>query len=637
MMNKEGRKETPTTLDSRSPCEWDRTMEVLLLLLCLMAADALEVKISPSPVIGLVYKDVVLHCNFTVQRSFKKEDVAVKWTMKKVVSGEDKPVFQFDGNYTSSYRQGSLVNPAFLPYGMASLMLSNVTLMDEGIYTCTILVMPQYGNGNIQLKVRAQPTVQLSPQSVMTAAEGEKTFSCHVRNFYPQRINVSWLVRKHGSTHEAPLSSDICTGVPSSHGFDGLFTVLSRVTQMVNETNNGSLYICEVQHESLKKPLRRNTTLLVTALRPYHQDTGFIIGVAIACIMMTGLCSIFVTIFYQQRLAKVEPQVSSIIKPDLIPVNEKIRLICNINGFRPKTIHVMWYRKHTHMASTEDPAREDIALSDVREDITSMAQQPLEANGRVYSISSCLTYTPTIKDNGAEFECSIQHSTLKSPIRKTTVVYVTARPATHYIFSSPQLPVQGEKLILTCVVEKFYPKNIDLVWFRNGHPVEEVTQFGPFPCESNFYSVWSQTEFTLTKDNEGAIYTCQIHHSSFGNVEELSYEINLQGTPPEVLWITPDPLSPVPGEELRLNCRINNFSPNLISVNWFRDGELLHERICHSVAVIGTNGLFSMWSLLRVTPEHGAKKTVYKCRVEHGALKECIERLYTLQLPTAFC
>uniref|UniRef100_A0A803T759 Ig-like domain-containing protein n=1 Tax=Anolis carolinensis TaxID=28377 RepID=A0A803T759_ANOCA len=198
------------------------------------------------------------------QRVCNRYYVAVKWTMKKVVSGEDKPVFQFDGNYTSSYRQGSLVNPAFLPYGMASLMLFNVTLMDEGIYTCTILVMPQYGNGNIQLKVRAQPTVQLSPQSVMTAAEGEKTFSCHVRNFYPQRINVSWLVRKHGSTHEAPLSSDICTGVPSSHGFDGLFTVLSRVTQMVNETNNGSLYICEVQHESLKKPLRRNTTLLVT-------------------------------------------------------------------------------------------------------------------------------------------------------------------------------------------------------------------------------------------------------------------------------------------------------------------------------------------------------------------------------------
>ncbi|KAH0619127.1 hypothetical protein JD844_018817 [Phrynosoma platyrhinos] len=612
-------------------------MEMLLLLLCLVAADALEVKISPSPVIGLVYKDVVLHCNFTVRERVKKEDVAVKWTMKKVVSGEDKPVFQFDGNHTACYRQGSLVNPELLPYGIASLILSNVTLMDEGIYTCTVLVMPQYGNGKIQLKVRAQPAVHLSPHSVLIAAEGEKTFSCDVRSFYPQTINVSWLVQKHGSVHETPLSSDICTGIPSSHGFDGLFTVLSRVTQMVNVSNNGSLYICEVQHESLKKPLRKTTTLLVTAPKTYHQETGFIIGVAVACIIVTGLCSIFLTIFYQERLAKVEPQVSSIIKPDLIPINEKIRLICNINGFRPKTIQVKWYRKNTQMASTRDPAREDVALSDAREDLTSMAKQPLEANGRYYSISSCLTYTPTIKDDGEEFECSIQHSTLKNPIWRSTIVHVTARPASHYIFSSPQLPVQGEKLILTCVVEKFYPKDIALVWFRNGQPIEEVTQFGPFPCESDFYSVWSQTEFILTKDKEGAIYTCQIQHSSFGNVEELSYEINLQvgGTPPEVLWITADPSIPVPEEELRLNCRINNFSPNLISVNWFKDEELIHERICHSAAVVGTNGLLSMWSLLRVIPKQRAEKSVYKCRVEHGALKECIERSYILQLPSA--
>lgn len=87
----------------------------------------------------------------------------------------------------------------------------------------------------------------------------------------------------------------------------------------------------------------------------------------------------------------------------------------------------------------------------------------------------------------------------------------------------------GKKLILICVVEKFYPKDIALDWFRNGQPIQSVVQFGPFPCESDFYSVWSQVEFILTTDEEGAIYTCQLKHSSFGNVEELSYEINLQG------------------------------------------------------------------------------------------------------------
>lgn len=109
------------------------------------------------------------------------------------------------------------------------------------------------------------------------------------------------------------------------------------------------------------------------------------------------------------------------------------------------------------------------------------------------------------------------------------ILSLTARPASYYIFSWPQAPAEGEKFILICVVEKFYPNDIDLVWFRNRQTVEKVTQFGPFPCEGDFYSVWSQTEFNLSRDDEGAIFTCQIKHRSFGNVEELSYQINLQG------------------------------------------------------------------------------------------------------------
>lgn len=79
------------------------------------------------------------------------------------------------------------------------------------------------------------------------------------------------------------------------------------------------------------------------------------------------------------------------------------------------------------MASSGDSARDDVALSEAREDVTYMTTQSLEANGSLYSISSCLTYTPTIKDDGAEFECSIQHTTLKTPKRKSTIIHVTGK------------------------------------------------------------------------------------------------------------------------------------------------------------------------------------------------------------------
>uniref|UniRef100_A0A8C0J518 Ig-like domain-containing protein n=1 Tax=Chelonoidis abingdonii TaxID=106734 RepID=A0A8C0J518_CHEAB len=191
----------------------------------------------------------------------KLEDVAVKWTINNEFG--EKTVYQFDGKHTLYHRNGALVNPELLTQGSASLNLHNVTLDDEGIYTCTVLITPQYGSGTIQLQVRAQPTVLLSPQNPEITAGGEKTFSCDVHQFYPQEIDISWLVRKYGSKHERPLTQDICTGVPLAHDKKGMFTVLSRVTREVSEEDDGSLYICEVRHESLEKPLRGNTTIFV--------------------------------------------------------------------------------------------------------------------------------------------------------------------------------------------------------------------------------------------------------------------------------------------------------------------------------------------------------------------------------------
>uniref|UniRef100_A0A8C8VMX5 Ig-like domain-containing protein n=1 Tax=Pelusios castaneus TaxID=367368 RepID=A0A8C8VMX5_9SAUR len=222
----------------------------------------LEIKTSPSPLFCLVDRHIELHCNFTIWKSVALEDVAVKWTIKNEFG--EKPVYQFDGKHTLYHRNGVLVNPELLTQGSASLNLLNVTIDDEGIYTCTVLITPQYGSGTIQLQVR----VLLLPQNPEIAAGGEKTFSCDINEFYPKEIDISWLVRKYDSKHEKPLTKDICTGVPSAHDKKGVFTVLSRVTREVSEEDDGSMYICEVRHESLAKPLRGNTTVFVTSKCP---------------------------------------------------------------------------------------------------------------------------------------------------------------------------------------------------------------------------------------------------------------------------------------------------------------------------------------------------------------------------------
>lgn len=75
----------------------------------------------------------------------------------------------------------------------------------------------------------------------------------------------------------------------------------------------------------------------------------------------------------------------------------------------------------------------------------------------------------------------------------------------------------------------------------------------------------------------------------------------------------------------------------MIDVNWFRDGQPLQEGVCHSVSVMGANGLHSIWSVLRVMPRREDEGSMFTCRVTHAALRDSVERSYTLQLPSKSC
>ncbi|KAG9474693.1 hypothetical protein GDO78_004807, partial [Eleutherodactylus coqui] len=206
------------------------------------------------------------------------------------------------------------------------------------------------------------------------------------------------------------------------------------------------------------------------------------------------------------------------------------------------------------------------------------------------------------------------------------------RPKKSYISSWPPDPRAGDTVTLSCVVERFYPKPIAVTWLRNGQAQSSVTQFGPFSCDNDCYSVWSQIDLPLTEEEDGAVYTCQISHLSLRSVEELSYEINAQGTPPEVQFITADPVTPVIGQEMLLSCRISNFFPREIAVDWSKDGVRLDTGICRSLCVTNTNGVHSMWSSFKFTPAAEDDGSIFTCSVQHAALKNREERTYTLSV-----
>ncbi|OCT60126.1 hypothetical protein XELAEV_18046146mg [Xenopus laevis] len=682
----------------------------------------MQVRTYPQQARGWVRKSTLLSCYFTSPRDTKLEDIAVRWAVKS--PGALRTVYSFDGNRTECDRKETFLDLSLLENGNASLYLKDITVEDEGEYTCTVLITPHVGHSKIALKVTAKPYVSLEPQNT-TYFHGEiKTFFCIVQNYYPQEIELNWLVS--GPDKEWVLPKTYCTSDPALNT-DGTYSVKSQIALVLNESDSGATtYICEVTHVSLEEPARGRTSIFLAPSQAIHTDTGFIVGVAIGCVLVTGMISVLFSVLYQKRLAEgnnsrcttkkvgiihecrsvvagktdadvgvrihyqllrlnmllatpytiyclyftpfkilqnvflspstfddvttavplswladkavadqgrvadpIAPLVSPIILPALVIANEKITFTCNINGFRPKPINIQWYIDRPKQGQRSRSIDTPLLCG---EDITHQAQHLVTKHGSVFSATSQLFYTPTVQDDGATLVCEVEHKALHATVRQKEKINITARPKKCYITSWPLVPQLGERLVLSCIVEKFYPMEISLTWLKNGQLVTDVTSFGPFLCEDDYCSIWSQTELLLTEEDDGLIYTCLINHMSFGKIEELNYEINLKGTPPEVQWIIAEPQNPTEGEEVMLRCKISNFSPPQVTVNWFRNGVQLGTGVCNSLCVASARGLHSMWSMLRFPCQAQDHGSIFMCQVNHTALKNCEERSYTLSL-----
>lgn len=587
----------------------------------LTVADSLAVTSYAPQAASLLHHDVLLCCEFSHPEPIALSDIGVIWNVKRGSSGQ--PVYKFDGHNATAERSGSSIDFTSLPMGNASLHLPNLTLEDAGEYTCTVFVSTHAGKATLLLKVAAQPFMLLSPMNPSLMFGESKTFLCDLTGFYPEDLEISWFKRSQDG--ELGLSENICTGIPVLED-NGTFRVSSQISAAFSEDDAGVFLICEVRHESLRSPLRSSSTVYLMARGEAQGSTAATVSIVVC----TVLLAIIFGILYQRFLAKVPPLMSQLIIPELNSAGEKMVALCNISGFRPRTIDICWYiDKSIKEAGAETSGKEPLLSA---ADITGQASHSVSKQGSVFNMTSELSYTPSVQDHGAKMVCEVKHKALRGVKRLERPIYVIARPNKMYITSSPLVPRAGEKLALSCIVEKFYPKPISLSWVKNRSALTNVTQYGPFPCDNDYYSVWSQVEFILSEKDDGAIFICQISHNSLGSPEEVSFEINLKGMPPEVQYISADPPDPGVGMETRLSCMLQNFFPMDIEVIWFKNGVQQDLGVYNSPCVQSSRGLYLMCTMLKLIAQAGDHESVFTCRVQHVALKSCQERTYTLTL-----
>ncbi|KAL6484394.1 hypothetical protein MHYP_G00064390 [Metynnis hypsauchen] len=139
---------------------------------------------------------------------------------------------------------------------IGTILLRNVTLLDEGIYTCIFNVFPSGPfETEVYLNIRIPPVVSVTTDVIPVAGESEVTLAtCTAAKSRPA-ADVSWRL--------GALSNSVKVQINVSADPDGTYTVKSFLIGVASKDLNQQKVQCSVNHTSLNKELILDYTLIV--------------------------------------------------------------------------------------------------------------------------------------------------------------------------------------------------------------------------------------------------------------------------------------------------------------------------------------------------------------------------------------
>ncbi|XP_026200471.1 natural cytotoxicity triggering receptor 3 ligand 1-like [Anabas testudineus] len=231
--------------------------------------------------------DMTLRCLFDSQsKVLEWSALTVEWN---VVDKHAKKsiVYTFEDGKAHKNKDSLVVDELGLLQSNASLQLRNVTLADEGMYTCRIITPVVYTE-TTSVEVLAQPLVSLPEKATVTEGE-ERTLQCDITGFYPEKLAVTWLIQNGSNMVLAGVSrfSRVCTEM-AVHNHNGTFSTRSGITLHSSAVKDGKIQImCQVEHRSYKQPYNRSVTLTVQAPSQFLYSAVTLVAVTSTVSLLT--------------------------------------------------------------------------------------------------------------------------------------------------------------------------------------------------------------------------------------------------------------------------------------------------------------------------------------------------------------
>ncbi|KAK2497330.1 hypothetical protein MC885_021766 [Smutsia gigantea] len=238
------------------PASWPHPPSCLLLTLLL----GLTAKPSPPVVSGPTERAAPEQTvSFTCQsHGFSPRNITLKWFK----NGNELPASQTtvdpEGD-SASYRISSTAEVVLAPGDVRSQVIcevAHVTLQGGP---------PLRGTANLSETLRVPPSLEVSQHPV---AGNQVNVTCQVKNFYPRRLQLSWL--ENGNMSRTETASNL------TENKDGTFNWTSWLLVNVTAHREDVVLTCQVEHDG--QPAVTTTQTVHISAHKQDKDTGQIPG-----------------------------------------------------------------------------------------------------------------------------------------------------------------------------------------------------------------------------------------------------------------------------------------------------------------------------------------------------------------------
>ncbi|KAG9465054.1 hypothetical protein GDO78_019009 [Eleutherodactylus coqui] len=291
---------------------------------------------------------------------------------------------------------------------------------------------------------------------------------CCITGYFPDKLSVSWYKTGNGVTSAVQDSEDTASKIEPHKRKNMTFgcTAVLHFTPDAKK-DQGSEFICRVEHPSLEHPIERSSGPL-------------------------------------QILRQVKPRLSQPVMRSLC-ISGGMKYLLNLENFYPKSIRITW--------TCGVGGSEDVISS-----IESLADNP----DRTYSVSSEVRIPEDRhKDPGFTVRVTWEHESMESPESRELSIRdpdYRWRPVVGEI-QIPRL-VHGVPAVLQCDISGYFPDKVTVIWWRgdefmmyenaDGAVNQSVTSMR---AADNTYSCTAHLTITPTlAEDQGAEYICEVNH-----------------------------------------------------------------------------------------------------------------------------